>query len=281
MYNLDLSLVLGLWPVPIPLPAQRRWWEGTRLVKCIIQEGLLSHLVVKLGGVLTLAQQPRVHVLVRLEHYHSDIDAALPAGACPHVITDLLGVRLVLGGKQGRLAFLARRNGLVKDGIEILHGERVEVQEDDAREVGLRPDVELGEQVAPAGEREDVAILVLGRVPGHEFKLAHNGALGSQDVALFFGDEGRDEDDDGMESGAGDWVPEQAVDKLLGGEEVRVVDGVVARREIGGKGVLACAVIVVRDVLCEGRDGEVGLAVLHQIFLEGEFELVKGRVSVI
>lgn len=233
-----------------------------------------------------------MHVLVGLEHNDPDVDPPLPIVARPDIIANVLGMRLIRRGQQRRLALLARRHFFLKQRVEVLYGERVEVQKHNAREVGLPPDVELGEEVAPARKGEHVAAVVrsagggggaaaggrsLGRVPGHELELTHNGALGAQDVALLLGDKGRDKDNDGVEGGAGDWVPQQTVDELLGREEVRVVDRVVARREVGGVGELARSVVVVCRVGGEGGEGQVGLAVLREVLLEGELDLVEGR----
>lgn len=275
-----LLLLLGV--VPVPLPAERRGGEGAGGAERVVKERLLGHLVVELGGVLRLAQQARVHVLVGLEDDDPDVHLG-PEGdvARPDIVADLGGVGLVGGRQELGLAPLARGDLVGEDAVEVLDGEGVEVEEDDARQVRLRPDVELAEQVLPPREGEDGPVLVGGRVPGDQLQLAHDGALREQDVALLLGDEGRDEDDDGVPRAARLGVPEQAVDELLRREEVRVVHAVVARREVGREGELAGAVVVVGLVLFKLGDVEFGQAVLVDVVLEGEFHLVEGGVLLV
>lgn len=272
----DALLVrLGVEPVPLPAELVRR--ERAASPERVVEEGLLGHLVVELCRVPALAQEALVHARVGLQHQHPDVDAVGEPVAREDVVADPGLVGFILGREQLGAAPLPRGDGLVEDAVEGPHGERVQVQEGDAREVQLRPDVELGEEVAPPreGEHLRLAVGVLGRVPGDELQLADDGARGEEEVALLLRDEGRHEDDDRVRLGAGLGVPQEAVHELHRRQEVGVRHAVVARRQVRREGELARPAVVVRAVLLELRDVEDWLDEAGQVLLELELDLVE------
>lgn len=114
----------------------------------LAQQTLLHSTRVEVSGHHTL-HQFLMHGLIRLQHQHAAIHHILILLVCAeNVIADLVGAGFVVLVEEVAIAGLLGNE--VHELIDVVEREGVGVEVSDAGEVGLRPEVELGELVAPS-----------------------------------------------------------------------------------------------------------------------------------